>query len=73
MAEELVSLLLMSMSWLASALDVDIMHTRAPVTLGDDSGMKGGSPSNDPRMDDGLNCLAPYYWYREIASTDVSM
>lgn len=50
-----MSLLLVSISSLASTLDVDIMHTRAPMTSCDDSGIMGGSRRNDPRMDDSLN------------------
>ena len=55
-----MTLLLVSVSLLDLVLDVDIMHTRAPVTSGDDSGIMGGSPKNDPRTDDGLNWPGPY-------------
>ena len=48
------------------------MHTGVPVTSGDDSGIIGGSPRNDPRMDDDLNLLGPYSWYRVRTSADVS-
>ena len=66
-----MSLLLVSVSLLASVLYVDIMHTGAPVTSGDDSVIMGGSPRNDPRMDDGLNWMGPYSWYCESVSMDV--
>ena len=72
MADDSVPLLLMSASLLASALDVDIMHTRSPVKFSNDSGIIGGTPRNDPRMDDSLNWPRPYSWYRERASEDVS-
>ena len=68
-----MSLFLVSVSWLASVLDVYIMHIGALVTSIDDLGMTGGSPRNDPRMDEGLNWLGPYSWYHENAFVDVSM
>ena len=55
MVDELVPLLLVFMSLLASTLDVDMMHTGAPMTSGDDLGIMRGSPRNDPIMDEGLN------------------
>ena len=48
-----------------------IMHTGAPVTSGDASGIMGGSPRNDPRIDDGLNWPGPYSWYHESVYVDV--
>ena len=50
-----VSLLLVSISWLVLVFHDNIMHTRAPVISENDSGMTGGYPRNDPRVDDGLN------------------
>ena len=64
MPEASVFLLLFFVSWLASVLDVDIMHTRAPVISTNDSVMTGGSPRNDLRIYDGLNWPGPYSWYR---------
>ena len=60
-----MSLFLVSMSRLALVPDKDIMHTRASTNSDDDSGITGGSPRNVPRIDDGLNWLGPYSWYRE--------
>ena len=72
MPEASVFLLLFFVSWLASVLDVYIMHTRAPVISADYSSMTGGSPRNDLRMDDDLNWLGPYSLYLVIISADMS-
>ena len=53
-------------------LDVDIINTEAPVALSDTSGIIGGSPRNDPKMDDGLKWPGLNYWYHESMSVDVS-
>ena len=50
-----VSVLLVSMSGLVLVFDESIMHTSAPKISGTPSGIIGGSPWNDPRMDDGFN------------------
>ena len=66
-----MSLLLISVSWLASVLDEENMHIGAYVTSDDDSGIRVGSPRNDPWMDNGLNNLGSYSWYCVSISKDV--
>ena len=58
-----VSPLLVSISEIVLVFDDSIMHTGAPIIYGVASSMIGGSPINDPRIDDALNWLGPNYVY----------
>ena len=72
MVKESMSLLLVFMSSVALELDEGIMCTEAPLTSGDDLGITGGSPRNDPRIDGVLNWPGPYSWYYVSVSEYVS-